>query len=171
MSEILLKSSKFRVERRHCAVRDRPPVVRDIVVHPGAVIVLPVLTDTDIVVIHNYRYSVGRELVELPAGTLEPGEDPSVCAARELEEEAGYRTGRLESMGEFYTSPGITDELMRCFVAYNLEPVPQRLEGGEQIRPEVISLARAIEWIREGRIVDGKTVALLLRYRMEKEAC
>lgn len=168
MSEILLTTRKFAVHRRQYAVPGRAAVTREIVVHPGSVIVLPALTDTNIVMIHNYRYAIERELLELPAGTLEPGEGPAVCAARELEEEAGYRTGRIEPMGQFYTSPGITNELMWCFVAHDLEPTPQRLEGGEQIRPEVVPLAQAINWIREGRIVDAKTIAVLLRYELDR---
>lgn len=171
MDEILCRASRFVVERRRYDVPGRSPVTREIVVHPGAVTILPVLTDTDIVMIHNYRCSVGRELLELPAGTLEPGEAPVVCAARELEEEAGYCAGRLDPMGEFYTSPGITDERMWCFVARDLRPVPQRLDSGEQIRPEVVAFARAVEWIREGRIVDGKTIAVLLRWGIKRGGC
>ncbi len=143
-------------------------MTREIVVHPGAVVVLPVLTDTDIVMIRNYRYAIERELIELPAGTLEPGEDPAACAARELEEETGYRAGRIEPLGEFYTTPGITDELMRCFVAHDLRKTSQRLDTGERIRPEVVPFEQAIDWIRRGTIVDGKTIAVLLRYHLDR---
>ncbi|HOW19573.1 MAG TPA: NUDIX hydrolase [Phycisphaerae bacterium] len=143
-------------------------MTREIVVHPGAVVVLPVLTDTDIVMIRNYRYAIERELIELPAGTLEPGEDPAACAARELEEETGYRAGRIEPLGEFYTTPGITDELMRCFVAHDLRKTSQRLDTGERIRPEVVPFEQAIDWIRQGTIVDGKTIAVLLRYHLDR---
>ncbi len=168
MPEILLRARKFLVERREYAVPGRPPIIREIVVHPGAVLVLPLLTATEVVLIHNYRYAVDRELLELPAGTLDPGEDPAACAARELEEETGYRAGRLEPMGEFYTTPGFTDERMWCFVAHELKRTAQCLDAGERIRPEVVPLTRAIEWIRDGRIVDGKTIALLLRYHLER---
>jgi ADP-ribose diphosphatase len=167
MSEILLITRKFAVHRRKYSMPGRPAVTREIVVHPGAVIVLPMLTDTSIVMIHNYRYAIERELLELPAGTLEPGEDPAACAARELEEETGYRANRLEILGEFYTSPGITNELMRCFVAHDLKETSQRLDSGERIRPEVVPLTQAIDWIHQGRIVDGKTIALLLRYHLD----
>lgn len=168
MSDILLKSQKFAVERRVFEVPGRAPVTRDIIVHPGAVAILPVLSETDIVVIHNYRYTVGRELIELPAGTLEPPEPPAECAARELEEETGYVAGRIEPLGVFYTTPGITDELMHCFVACDLRKTQQRLEGGERIRTEIVSLSTALDWIRQGRIVDSKSVALLLRYAFER---
>lgn len=167
-SEILLKTRKFNVERRRFSVAGRRSVTREIVVHPGAVIILPLLTDEDIIVIHNYRYAVERELVELPAGTLEPGEAPAACAARELEEETGYRAGRIEPFGEFFTTPGITNERMYCFIAHDLEQTQQALDDTEQIRPEAVPLARAIGWIRDGRIVDGKTIAVLLRYELQR---
>jgi ADP-ribose pyrophosphatase len=168
MPEILLTTRKFAVHRREYPMPGRPPVTREIVVHPGAVIVLPVLTDTTIVMIHNYRYTVEQELLELPAGTLEAHEAPAVCAARELEEETGYRAGRVEPMGQFYTSPGVMDELMRCYVAHDLQRTSQRLEGDERIRPDVVPLTQAIDWIRQGRIVDGKTIAVLLRYYLDR---
>jgi len=168
MHETLLKARKFVVERREYTAPGGGPLTREIIVHPGAVIVLPLLTDTEIVMIHNYRYSVEREMLELPAGTLDPDESPAACAARELEEETGYRPGRLEPMGEFYTSPGITNELMRCFVAHDLQKTQQNLDRGERIRTEIVPLVRAVELVREGAIVDGKTVATLLRYDLER---
>lgn len=168
MSDILLTTRKFAVHRRTYSTPGRAAVTREIVVHPGAVVVLPVLTDTDIVMIRNYRYAIERELIELPAGTLEPGEDPAACAARELEEETGYQAGRIEPLGEFYTTPGITDELMRCFVAHDLRKTSQRLDTGERIRPEVVPFEQAIDWIRRGTIVDGKTIAVLLRYHLDR---
>jgi ADP-ribose pyrophosphatase len=168
MAEVLLEATKFRVERRQYAIAGRSPATREIVVHPGAVVILPLLDDKCIVLIHNYRYTVEQELIELPAGTLEPPEPPLACAGRELEEETGYRAGRIEPLGQFYTTPGITDERMHCFVAYDLTEVGQRLEGGEQIRTEIVALATALDWIRQGRILDGKTIALLLRYAWER---
>ena len=171
MHQTLLRARKFTVERRQYAAPDGSPLTREIIVHPGAVIVLPLLTDSEIVMIHNYRYTIERELLELPAGTLDAGEEPPACAMRELEEETGYRPGRLELMGEFYTTPGITNELMRCFVAYDLQPARQRLDAGERIRTEIVPLARAVEMVRNGTIVDGKTIATLLRYYLERGPC
>lgn len=169
MAEVLLRSSKFRIERRRYPA-PRGAVTRDIVVHPGAVLVLPLLTDDEIVMIHNYRYAVEQELLELPAGTIDPGETPAACAARELEEETGYRAGRLEPVMDFYTSPGITDERMHCYAARDLVRTAQKLAEGERIRTEIVPLSRAIDWIRAGRIRDGKTIALLLRYDLERRS-
>lgn len=164
MSEVLLNARKFTVERRHYALPGRDPVSREIVVHPGAVLILPLLDDDRIVMIHNYRYAVERELLELPAGTIERGEPPETCAARELEEETGYRAASIESIGRFYTTPGFTDELMWCYVARGLTRTQQDLDAGENIRPEIVRWADAIEWVRDGTIVDGKTIAALLHY-------
>jgi ADP-ribose pyrophosphatase len=166
MHETLLKAQKFVVERRRYTTPNGTALDREIIVHPGAVIVLPLLTDSDIVMIHNYRYAIERELLELPAGTLDPDEGPATCAARELEEETGYRARRIEPMGEFYTTPGIANELMRCFVAYDLQQTQQRLDSGERIRTEVVPMSRAITMISDGTIVDAKTIALLLRYHL-----
>jgi len=141
--------------------------VRDIVIHPGAVTVLPILQDGSIVMIHNFRHAVDRELLELPAGTLEPGEDPAACAIRELEEETGYVAGEVQPFCEFYTTPGITNEHMRVFLASGLIHRKQRLDDGEQIRVEVFRAEQARQMLIDGRIQDGKTLAILGRYFLQ----
>ncbi len=164
MSEVLLTTRKFRVERREYTLPGRGVVGRELVVHPGAVLVLPLLGDGRVVLIRNYRYSAERELLELPAGTLEPGEAPAACAARELEEETGYRAGRLEPLCAFYTTPGFTNEYMHAFVASHLERTAQRLEATEQIRVEIMPLPDALDASADGRIIDAKTIAALQVY-------
>src|SRR5690554_1307577 len=108
MSELLLTTPRFNVERREFDVPQRGKIRREVVVHPGAVLVIPLLAGDQVVMIRNRRYSVDRELLELPAGTLEPPEPPQACAARELEEETGYRAAVIEPLCKFYTSPGFT---------------------------------------------------------------
>ena len=136
--------------------------------HPGAVLILPLLSPTQVVMIRNYRFCVGAELLELPAGTLEPPELPAACAARELEEEAGYRAGRIDALCEFFTSPGFTDERMHVFVATDLTPTGQRLDATEQIRVLTMDLPDALAATADGRIVDGKTIAALHVYQYGK---
>ncbi len=109
-----------------------------------------------------------QRLLELPAGTLERDEDPQHTAGRELEEETGYRAGRIHRLGEFYTSPGFADELMRVFVAEELAPGGQRLEPGEQIEVETVPCREALEMIDDGRIRDGKTIAALLMWQRSR---
>jgi ADP-ribose pyrophosphatase len=148
--------------------------VREVCLHRGAVIILPVLENGDLVLIRNHRHTVGEELLELPAGTLEyaaepgspgdPVENPAAAAARELTEETGYTARRIEPFGWFYTSPGILTEKMYAFIARGLTAGRQALEDNEQIRVEVVSPARAAALIRENVIVDAKTIATLLKY-------
>ncbi len=164
MSQILLKSSKFQVERREYDVPGQGKVQKDIVIHPGAVLILPLLSPDQVVMIRNYRYSVAEELLELPAGTLEPPEPPRDCAARELEEETGYRAGEIEPLCRFYTSPGFTNELMHVFVARNLTRTQQNLQENEQIKVEIMHWGDAIRASLDGRILDGKTIAALQAY-------
>jgi ADP-ribose pyrophosphatase len=143
--------------------------VREVVVHPGAVTILPVLEDGSIVMIHNFRHAVDQELVELPAGTLEPGESPADCAARELEEETGYVAGRIEPLCEFFTTPGITDERMLAFLATDLTPSQQNLDDGEEIRVEVMARERVRQQLAAGEFRDGKTIAILSTYFLRQE--
>lgn len=164
MPEILLKATVFDVERREYSVPGKGPVRRELVVHPGAVTIVPLLDAATVVMIRNYRFSVGRELLELPAGTLEPPEPPLECAGRELEEETGYRAARLQPLCEFYTSPGFTNEHMYVFVATGLTRTSQRLQESEQIRVQTMPLADALAATADGRIVDGKTIAALHVY-------
>lgn len=167
MSHVLLKTSRFTVERRSYDHPRAGRIVREVVVHPGAVTILALLEGDRVVLIRNFRFAVGRELLELPAGTLEPPEPPVECAARELQEETGYVAGRLEPLGEFYTTPGFTDEHMHVFLATDLKPGSQALDTTEQIRVEILPLADALAATADGRIVDAKTIAAfhLLEHR------
>ena len=168
MIEKLLETSRFSVERHTYTIPGRGTVQRELVAHPGAVLILPVLDADGIIMIHNYRFSAGRELLELPAGTLEPPEPPIACAARELEEETGYVSSRIEPLCAFYTTPGFTNEFMHAFVAYDLTKREQRLEDNEQIRVERMSLDDALAATADGRIIDGKTIAALHVYAYRK---
>lgn len=164
MGQELLRARKFTVERREYDVPGVGTVQRELVVHPGAVLILPVLSADQVVLIQNYRFAVPGELLELPAGTLEAGEEPIVCAARELEEETGYVADRLEPLCQFYTTPGFTNEFMHCFVATGLTLKAQKCEETEQIRVQPMSLADALDACADGRIKDGKTIASLQVY-------
>jgi ADP-ribose pyrophosphatase len=165
--DVILKCAKFSI--CHKAVRDRSGGLHDfqIVVHPGAVVVLPILADGRCVLIRNFRHAVEQELWELPAGTLDgPEELPEHAAQREVEEETGYRTGRLVSLGSFYSSPGCMTEKLHAFVATGLTATKQRLEPTEHIRVEVVGVEEALAMIRDGRIVDAKTIVTLLRWNL-----
>lgn len=165
--ERIFTGVKFAVDRVQIRTHGGGTTQRELIVHGGAVLVLPILDDAPggrVVMIRNQRFAVEKELWELCAGTLEPGEDPAECAARELIEETGYEAKSIEKLCEFYTSPGMTNELMRVFLAKDLTHVGQRLEATEHIQVELCRWPDVLEMVRKGEIVDGKTIAGILFY-------
>jgi ADP-ribose pyrophosphatase len=157
----LLSTPLFRVESRVFAAPDGKRFTRDVVVHPGAVVILPRLADGRIVFVRNHRYTVGEVLLELPAGTRAPGEEPVETAHREMIEETGYRARTIEPIAAFYTSPGVLTERMWAFEATGLEHVGQALEEGEQIEVAEIERCEARRMLAAGEFSDGKTIAVL----------
>jgi ADP-ribose pyrophosphatase len=164
--EIVLKSRKFKVVHRTIDTISGQPETRDLIIHPGAAVILPITADNKVVMVRNYRWSINRELLELPAGTLEPLEDPQACAYRELEEETGFTAGTLRPLCRFYSSPGLMTELMHAYVATDLTPGPQHLSSDEKIKVETMSFEEIEHAIRIGQIMDGKTLATILHYRL-----
>jgi ADP-ribose pyrophosphatase len=161
-TEITHRGRLLTVEVRSFRDAAGRAVSREIVHHPGAVVIVPVLEDGELVLIRNDRIAVGESLLELPAGTLEAGEAPADAAARELREETGYRPGRVRPLGRFYTSPGFLDEVLNVFVAEDLAPVGQALEPGETIEVVRVPTNEVLSMIDDGRIRDGKTIACVL---------
>jgi ADP-ribose pyrophosphatase len=160
-SEVLLVASRFKVVREFQKTSEglRP---REIVRHPGAVVVLPLLDDGRVCLIRNFRISVNQTLIELPAGTLESGEEPIQNAERELIEETGYRAARLRKLHAFYLSPGILDERMHLFLATGLTAGETAREAGENIDNLVVPWDEALEMAVDGRIQDAKSIVGLL---------
>lgn len=146
--------------------RRTKPMVR----HRGAACVVPILDGSggpEIVLVRNDRVTIDGFLLEVPAGGIDAGEDPAVAAARELEEEAGYRAATIEPLGRFYTTPGLTDEMMHAFVARDLSFVGQRLEPYEVLTVEVMPWAELRGMLDggglvDGSLIDGKTMLSLL---------
>ena len=134
----------------------------DLVRHPGAAAVVPFLDRDRILMIRQYRYAIGGEILEIPAGKLDSGETPEACAARELLEETGYRAGRLEKLGAIWTSPGFTDEVIHLFSAFDLEAAKQQLEPDEIIELVPMPLTEALDTMRRSAIFDGKSATALL---------
>jgi len=163
--QLLYNGKKVRLELHHLEDdENQSRHIREVVVHNGAVCVIGFLGDDHIILIRVRRYAVGQALIELPAGTLEKGEDPINCAGRELLEETGYLAGRLIPIGNFFTSPGILSEKMYAYAAYDLEEQKQALEEGEEIELVPTPFDEALQMIQDGRIHDGKTIATLLMY-------
>lgn len=162
--ETVLSAPRFTIEKRVFAHGGGEPITRYTVVHPGAVVILPLINADSVVMIRQWRQGVEEELWELPAGTLEPGEKPIHAARRELEEETGHRARDIVPLGRFFTSPGICTEVMYAFVAEGLVETGQNLDQGEVIGPEVLSWERLKQMIIGGDIRDGKTLAVLGQY-------
>ncbi len=168
--QIVYKGTRVDMALRTVTTASGKRLVREVVLHPGAVIILPVLKDGRIVMIRNLRHTVGQWLWELPAGTLEPPELPELCAGRELIEETGYQASDIEPFGWFYTSPGILTEKMYAFIAAGLTPGPQALEENETITAEPVTPDKILQMIASNDIVDGKTIAVLLKYLIQNRS-
>lgn len=157
--ETVFEGVRFNIERVWQG--ERP---RDVMRHPGAAVILPLVDEEHVCLIKNYRIAVDQTLFELPAGTLEPNEPPEITAGRELEEETGYKADKIELLTVYYPSPGVMDEKMYTYLATGLTMYAPAREEGEEIENHVVSLDEAKEMIRDGRIADGKTIAGLLFY-------
>jgi len=131
--------------------------------HPGAAAVLPLLPSGEVLLVRQYRYATGGYLLELPAGKLDPGEGPEACARRELEEETGYRPGELVPLGWIWTTPGFTDEKIWLYLATGLEATRQELQDDEVLTLERMPLEQAVAKAVAGEIHDCKTACALLR--------
>jgi ADP-ribose pyrophosphatase len=146
------------------------PSVREIAHHPGGAVAVPLLDDGSVIMVRQLRYPFGRHLLELPAGKLSAGEDPKLCAARELEEETGWTAGAMEKLTSIYTTPGFCDEELHIYLARQLGQSasgPRREEGESSMTVHIMSLTEALTLIEQGEIRDSKTIiGLLLTERL-----
>jgi len=156
----LLKIDRDRVELPNGRSTDL-----EMVRHPGAAAIVPFVSDEDILMVRQFRYAAAGFILEVPAGTLNPGEAPEACARREVEEEVGHRAGRLDKLGAIFTTPGFTDEVIHLYVARDLAPVRQNLDHDEVLTVERLPFRRALELIRSGGIVDAKSICALMLAR------
>lgn len=139
----------------------------ELIRHPGAAAVVPVLSpkdaeDPQILLIRQYRYAAGGTIWEVPAGKLDPGESPEACARRELLEEAGVRAGHVERLTSILTTPGFTDERIHLFAAWDLAEGEHRREADEFMEVRPLALSQVLRMIRDGEISDGKTICAVL---------
>ncbi len=148
---------------------NKKSTIREVVEHGGSAAILPLIGDT-IIMEKQYRYPIDKELFEIPAGTLEKGESPEKCAARELIEETGYKAGNLKQLGNFYMSPGYCTEVMHVFVATNLSKVESPgMDDDEVIEIVKVSVDDAVKMILKGEIEDAKTVCAVLAYAQQSK--
>lgn len=157
----LFRGSLVQVASARFAAPDGTEFERDIVHHPGAVVVVPITDDGSALMVRQYRAAVGGDLLEVVAGKRDvDGEATEITAARELAEEVGRKAGRMELLARFYNSPGFTDEFTWLYLARDLMPVPQDRQGAEEqhMTVEEIPLAQAPDMIASGQIVDAKSI-------------
>jgi ADP-ribose pyrophosphatase len=161
-SETILKGRAFLIRRDHLKTPDGHETKLDIIEHGGSVVIVPVDKDGNLVFVRQYRHAAGMDLLELPAGTLEKGEDPAVCAAREIREETGFAADKIEKIGAFYLAPGYSTEFMHVYLARELRHDPLEADADEFLSVEILSIAEAIQRSERGEIPDAKTLAALL---------
>jgi ADP-ribose pyrophosphatase len=135
---------------------------RDLILHPGGVVILPLIDQDTICLLRVHRFAVEADLWELPAGGLEPGEDPLLAGQRELREETGYEARSWRKLLDFFTSPGFLSEVLHVYLATDLTPGLAAPEAGEELRAHAIPFKQALDWSRDGTIRDGKTLLAIL---------
>ncbi len=163
-SKTIFKGRVFELKRDHIIEPGGIEAVREVIVHPGSVVVLPVFPDGRILLIRQYRHAAGQYLWELVAGHKEPGEDPAEGARRELLEETGYSAKKYTKLFEIYPSPGLLGERMDIFLAEGLTKGKARPEDDEKISKRIFTLAEIETWIRERKIRDSKSISGILYY-------
>ena len=137
---------------------DGNSATREIVEHPGAVSILPILEDGTVILVNQFRAPINRITLEIPAGKLEPGEPSEHCAARELAEETGYMAGKLDHRGTFFTTPGFSDEIMYLYIGSELKPVDSQPDFDEFLTVEKVKLEELVKMAEQGEIIDAKTL-------------
>ncbi|HWI62477.1 MAG TPA: NUDIX hydrolase, partial [Symbiobacteriaceae bacterium] len=159
--EEIYQGYSIKVRKDTVRTAEGKEFTRDVVAHPGAIVIVAV-EGGDLLFVRQYRYAAGESLLELVAGTREPGEEPDVTAAREIQEEIGYKAGKLTKLGEFYSAPGFCSELLHLYLAEDL--TPSRLPGDEdeEIEVERYSLQEALRMALAGELRDAKTLAGVL---------
>lgn len=163
-SQEVFKGKKFKV--RVDTITDRPGHTyrREIVVHPGAVVMVPVTKDGTILLVRQWRRAAGKVLLELPAGTLEEGEDPLETAKRELQEEIGFRSNNITPLGGFFSAPGILTEYLHLYLAEDLVASQLDPDENEELDLHEMTLEEALAKVESGEIEDAKSICGLSRY-------
>jgi len=160
---VIFKGVVVDIEQMDVKIGEKGWHIYQIVRHPGGAAVLPIHDDGTVTLIRQLRPAMNNEMIEAPAGRLDPGENPAECALRELAEETGLAARKIESLGVLHPSPGVFDEVIHLFIATGLSNTEAHPEQDEDITTIRLPLEAAVEMARDGRISDGKTIAILFR--------
>jgi ADP-ribose pyrophosphatase len=159
----IYKGRVFTIIRDEVRHRSGYETVREVVEHDGGAVVVALFPGGDVLLVRQLRYPLQKRILELPAGKLNPGEDPVLCASRELEEETGWRAGSVEHLTSMMTTPGFCSEILHIYLARDLQPGEQQLEQGEEsMEVHRLPLRDALNMCATGEIADGKTVTGLM---------
>ena len=162
--KILYRGKKVDLALQTIQLSDGSTAEREVVVHRGAVALLPMVDRDHVCLIRNYRYSIGRELIEVPAGTIDEGETPDSTAPRELAEETGYRAGVITRIADWYVSPGVMTERMFIYLCEDLTAGPTDHQPDERLEPLIVPWPDAVAMALTGQIEDAKTRLAIFLY-------
>jgi ADP-ribose pyrophosphatase len=159
---VIYRGSKIDLALQSIRLHDGTLAEKEVVLHRGAVALVPMVDDERVCLVRNERYAVNQTLLEVPAGTIEPGESPDQTAERELLEETGYRAGRMRRIREWFVSPGVMNERMYLYLCEDLVAGPSQLAPDERLQCIVVPWSGAMLMAEDGRIEDAKTLIALL---------
>lgn len=169
-SEIVYPGKAFTIRRDKVRMPDGREARWDVVEHHGSVVLVPVDDQGNLLFVRQYRHAAGMNMLELPAGTLDEGEPPQDCAARELREETGQAARHLQSLGGFHLAPGYSTEYMHVFLATGLYPSPLQADEDEFLQVQPIPLSQALDQAQTGEVPDAKSLAALYLARKALES-
>jgi ADP-ribose pyrophosphatase len=157
-SQKLLQGNFLQVKRDTVSLPDGKHATREYVVHPGAVVVVPLLDDGQVVLERQFRYPVGQVMIELPAGKLDDGEDPLLCGLRELQEETGYTAGQWAYAGKMHLAIAYSTEIIHIYFVQSLTAGERKLDEGEFLEVFTAPVQQLLDWCADGVVTDAKTV-------------
>lgn len=159
---VIYRGLKIDLALQKVGLRDGTTAEREVVLHRGAVALVPMVDLDHVCLLKNRRYAIDRTLLEVPAGTIDPGELPDQTAERELLEETGYHAGRIRHIRDWYVSPGVMDERMYLYLCEDLRPGPVAHQLDEELQPVIVPWEEAMAMAEDGRIEDAKTLLALM---------